>query len=405
MNRPGARSRFTLLKRKDTLILYGGYAYRRCAVQKMYSCDYQLGDIWEFDLLLKKWRGIKYSQEYHDLPRERSDHATVLVGRQEYMVMFGGESDEARGMNHQVHKDTWLFDFNDNLWTRFPINEPGDLGRKGHSLVARRYSILTLFGEGFNGFKNDAWEFDVKQEVWSRLDQEGSQFPESRTKPTVVLHGSRVFVFGGMNSGGFALADMFMAEWSCEIGQALRWTLISPGKVPTPRWGSAITFRLSHLFLFGGNGGGNSYMSDLWTYSINNKDWSKIGTWYWAPTGTPYEREDSEILYLPASDPNDMDYLLLFGGHRYNGRGSRYKNYLNDMWTYRLRTREKEEIPPCSDCDDSPYERCTPLGLVSDANSETPPSRLHHDNSQVLIDPRVRSVDEEYTKNWRGSLV
>ncbi len=78
--------------------------------------------------MMKQWKQIQYQQEYDDIPREvrqhtrtfylqcvltssfssflsisqRSGHAAVLVGKAHHMVMFGGESDETRGMKHQV---------------------------------------------------------------------------------------------------------------------------------------------------------------------------------------------------------------------------------------------------------------------------------------------------------------
>eukprot|EP00300_Choanocystis_sp_HF-7_P031207 c40376_g1_i1.p1 GENE.c40376_g1_i1~~c40376_g1_i1.p1 ORF type:complete len:825 (+),score=136.89 c40376_g1_i1:266-2476(+) len=400
--RPIGRHKFAAVVRgANKLIVYGGYTFRRCPIQRQYPCDFQLGDMWEYDMTTQLWAPIKYQQVYDDLPRERAGHAAVLVAPQEYMVMFGGTSNDIREDSHIIHKDTWLFNFETGLWHRFPIIEPGDLARFGHSMLARDLTVLLLFGDGFDGYKKSAFVFNLETEVWTRVEFVGDQIPEPRTRAAVTRLGDQIYVFGGLGNGG-ALADVFVGKWPCASGVPIEWSQLTiVGEMPPPRWGASLMNRLDSVFMFGGELDEKyrwTYLDDLWEFSTTEKVWKQMKPWYWQETGTPLGREGHVSFY---HNSTQFERLLIFGGHNYarvqnSGETdtTTLQNYRSDMWAYKLRRASSDAKAPCSDCD--PASRACTAAIDSSKTAEL--EQATHAHHQMLLDPGERAVDDSYKR-------
>jgi hypothetical protein len=271
-------------------VLFGG------ATQNMGSISDQLDDTWEWDGA--DW--VKIPTTYQPFPRVNG--AMVYDEARQVMVLFGGQYKNIR-LN-----DTWIYQ--ERAWKNIPSGDsPLPPGRTGHKLFfdpARQKVILSggYGGRDSNGeelFYQDAWEWDG--EAWKQIESQtpnpylisysiakdpvlgrivvmnhdnilswsGDHWTELSTShpPTArmdaslgELPGMGILVFGGSHNNA-NLDDTWLlrgAAWE---------RVISPLR-PSPRATMMAFSDLSRrrVYLYGGNGGFNPYLDDMWVYTL-----------------------------------------------------------------------------------------------------------------------------------------
>jgi len=144
-----------LIKRRENVILtnigdgrvmlYGGWQFQR------------LNDIWIFDDTSQNWVTIQmYSgPDGVNWTHPRRDRHAMCSLNDEYVLVFGGDSEEMQGTN-----DTWLFDLKDTIWKKLelPILPSG---RSDVHIARISKDKALLFGGQGNGFPNDTWLFTL----------------------------------------------------------------------------------------------------------------------------------------------------------------------------------------------------------------------------------------------------
>jgi hypothetical protein len=187
--------------------------------------------------------------------------------------------------------------------------------------------MIVFGGVNNTGSLNDVWSlsFTGGTPTWSQVAPAGTP-PVARDDSAAVWDdvNHRLIVFGG-ESGSSLLNDVWSLSFDVETPT---WTGVSPtGTQPAARVGPAAVWDAAdqQMVVFGGNGGGERYLNDVWTLSFatGSAAWTQL-----SPSGTsPSARSASAavwdaanarmILYSGEADTpalSDVWVLSLAGG-------------------------------------------------------------------------------------------
>ena len=148
-----------------------------------------------------------------------------------------------------------------------------------------------------------------------------SAAPSARTYFTMVLHGGRLYTFGGFGDTKGRYNDL--RAYDLERG---RWELVAnqTGEAPKPIYlHSAVVFE-GQMFIFGGSVGKDS--NDLYSYEFASRVWRRI---------VPSNQQVAS--HMPS--PRYGHAAVVHGGHMLVVGGCRMNNtYLSDAFIYEIRT-------------------------------------------------------------------
>ncbi|CAK9118203.1 unnamed protein product, partial [Durusdinium trenchii] len=166
---------------------------------------------------------------------------------------------------------------------------------------------------------------------WTRLECKGELLP-ARWLHSCILWGDELVIFGGKG-------DSYMGDlWSLDLKTQI-WKQLKPkGHPPTPRYGHSAILWNSGMILFGGYDGGR-WLSDTFHLDLRSLEWSEK-----VPTGEVPKGRDEHSAVLWG------DAMLMFGGT--GGGGGKF---LNDTWTWNLRSGLWQQLVPKGDM---PAGRC-----------------------------------------------
>lgn len=224
-------------------------------------------------------------------------------------------------------------------------------GRVAHASVAH-HGELWLIGGYLSGPKNDVWSspdgvnwteqtanasfaprdnlaavsfrdklwvlggetspLDLQGDVWTSNDgiswsQEPSLTMPKISRHVALVHQDKIWLIGGLDENGSS-----NAIWNSSDG--LHWNLVNPAAPFPPRYYlTAVSFE-NKLWVFGGNGIGNTPYNDIWV-STDGITWEQVGEGGFSPRSL----HSSVVL-------NDACYVI--AGRDSSGR-------LNDIWILR----------------------------------------------------------------------
>ncbi len=195
-------------------------------------------------------------------------------------------------------------------WSVLPTMGAAPAPRSGHALVHDPvHDRLIVFGgldtEGHA--LADVWQLTLTgTPTWSEIATTGTA-PDPRLDFGACFdpYAGRLYVFGGLDADGIVMTNaLHVLDLNGPVGE---WTQPDPsGDVPSGRWGSPLALDLpgDRLLLFGGNDGssdlGDAYEMDLATFT-----WSAVPA-----SGIP---PDPRSDHLCAWNPN-TSRLLVWGG-------------------------------------------------------------------------------------------
>lgn len=337
-----------------------------------------------------------------NFPSARAGAATWADDQGHFWV-FGGQGADYIGNTGELN-DLWQFDPAEGTWT--PLSgirvasqrgEYGTLGEPGpdNTPGSRNSAVswmdgqgnLWLFGgwgyaaEGFGGYLNDLWMFDVElgQWAWMGGSNQNDQFgrygdqgigdeeniPGARAYSVGWPTDEGLFLFGGE---GFADTDApypqyFSDLWYFDMQEQVWKWLDGPSSPDEPgiygdqgapssnnhpgarEKATGWTDAQGNLWLFGGNGfaGGSSsgfgLLNDLWRYNPGDDSWAWMaggdilyqpGEYGFpnrgGPETAPGAREHASAM------KDDEGRMWLFGGWGIDSEGE--TGYLNDFWYF-----------------------------------------------------------------------
>src|SRR4029079_17343708 len=203
------------------------------------------------------------------VPIARIENDMVYDSGNQRMVTFGGYDHNFNRTN-----DVWEYDAVARTWAN--VTAPGPTARQGAAMAydPLRARILMCGGIGDGGIGlSDTWEWDTAAKTWTELSPATSPSPRGGARLVYDVGNDRFVLHGGWNPVTGAL---FSETWAWDPG-AGNWTNLNPGvfsptgQVFGTRTYHGLVYNTSNglVTLFGGAGGPNGYLNDLWELQGN----------------------------------------------------------------------------------------------------------------------------------------
>jgi hypothetical protein len=229
---------------------------------------YYPNDIWEYDLVDKKWArlvttgGSMVGRAYSTLVYDSVNNALLL---------FGGANSAGTNLN-----DLWKLTLSNNTWTQLsPTGGPPAI-RQGHAACydAPSQCMYVLAGQGAS-YLNDVWRYSIQNNTWTQMTVFGSA-PSIRGYFAFGVSPAReIYLFGGYD-GTTTYNQLY--KYSIPGNS---WTTLSPPSSPPTRRGGPLVYNPTNncFYMQGGYISGSSpSMSDFWIYSITNNTWTQLSS-------------------------------------------------------------------------------------------------------------------------------
>ena len=194
------------------------------------------------------------------------------------LVIFGG----AQSHGNLVDNDLYLLKLSSNetngKWVKVPIKGERPNSRYGHQMIFFKPFILLIGGNIGNEPCKEVWCLSIERQpfFWSKINFEGNQ-PQARVYHAVSLwkgseRGDMILMFGGRNSEGHALNDL----WGLRRHGDGKWDWIpAPIKQkidPQPRYQHSMVC-CKDIAIFIGGRNNNSLGLGLDVYDLNTSEW------------------------------------------------------------------------------------------------------------------------------------
>lgn len=196
--------------------------------------DYTLFDIWAFDLdpnspTFEKWQDLTV---FEAPPPDRADHVAVYDSTRNRMIIYGGWDNDS----NEYLDDTWAFYFaappdSAGHWRQIKTSKSHPPKRR-HAVgvydSAREWFII-FGGFGKEGFLNDVWAFDLKEDLWLNI----TPGPQPRMDHQAIYdpRSGRLMLYGGDAS----LEGKFHDVWELQIQPDLPLELLYRAAGAKPR--------------------------------------------------------------------------------------------------------------------------------------------------------------------------
>lgn len=246
---PEPRERHTLTTIKNKAILFGGTGFIEDSKKR-----YIFNEVWLLLISPKKmnWNKpkIEKSEEF-GIPSGRYNH-TCAAYNNNMIYMFGG-FDGSNFLNDLwllVDKSTETEDIFE--WKRVHDNKEDKntpCARFQHSAAVYKDKMYLFGGKGVNhNIYKDLWTFDFKSHKWTNLNLEGSS-PSPRFGHVAQMIHDYMFVFGGCSSS----ETKYPSEVYCLDLVEMCWEVKNIPNGPTGRiLSSSCIFEKENWFIYGG---------------------------------------------------------------------------------------------------------------------------------------------------------
>ena len=237
-------------------VIYGDYLYIIFGLYHLYFNPY----IWRINLIDQKW-----NWETVSIINPYLRWGFSLRGSGNKFYAFGGGLDT-------FFNDLKMFTFDNNTVNiaNVTLNFLYPPPRSDHILVQINNYFYLFGGIGFNGFLSDMWMFDIKNEIWTGINQAGD-IPSARHLFAYASFASTIIIFGGEDSSGLK-DDLYSFNAITNT-----WTYIAPASSSTPsqRKGACAVIEMPYLYIYGGE----TYFAisnELWQYDMGKNTFNLI---------------------------------------------------------------------------------------------------------------------------------
>jgi len=155
--------------------------------------------------------------------------------------------------------------------TRKGLKPPGSISH--HSSVIHNRKMY-LFGGNTRCAEeeHDIYFLNLDTLQWNTLKPNGIKV-SCRDEHTSVLHGDKMYVFGGFDRGerrNTIVAFDFKSESWGEVE--------ATGKMPPPRAGHSACVYNGKMYVFGGKDEDNMKLRDLWSFDLEARVWAQLAS-------------------------------------------------------------------------------------------------------------------------------
>ena len=235
-------------------------------------------DTFSYDCRTNIWTALK-PKNNEECPSPRAAHASTAVEANQ-LVIFGG----AHSHGNLVDNELYLLKLSSNetngKWVKVPVKGERPSSRYGHSMVFFKPFILVTGGNMGNEPSNEVWSLSIDKSpfYWEKIKFE-DQMPIPRVYHSTTIwkspeRGNMVLLFGGRNSTGNALNDL----WGLRRHKSGVWDwIIAPkkqGQTPTARYQHTMLCSKNLAIMIGGrNNSSTTKDVPIDVYNLSNSEW------------------------------------------------------------------------------------------------------------------------------------
>ena len=290
--------------------------------------------------LLMALPGVAAAQMWIELsptggpPSPRSSSPAVYDLSTKRMTIFGGFD------NNGASNEVWVLENTNGqggtpTWTQLnPTGGPPSPRGDSSAVYDPKNNRMTIFAGWSNPavFRNDVWVLEYANGLggtptWTQLNPTGGP-PSPRCCQSAVYdpNTNRMTIFGGSETDGTVLNDVWVLENANGLGGTPTWTRLRPTGGPSiPLMGSSAVYdpnNNNRMTIFGGWLNVDAATDDVWVLEYAN---GQGGTPHWTQLNPPGEqpspRGDSSAVYDPKNNR-----MTIFAGQNVDFRN------LNDVW-------------------------------------------------------------------------
>jgi len=314
---PQARLGHCMVLWKNKILLFGGFAGA--------TGSNFLQDFWVYDIKLNSWQKLNTI----NTPTSRQRHSCAVYRNQMY-IMFGIAN--AADLQSRVLKDIKFAELSGLLtgdtsiaFTDFSTGSDLESRFSSRAIVYENF-LIWIGGQSETNVLNDFWRIDLSAPRATALSQVHTNLnpPRPRALHEAATIGNKMLVFGGTISNNEITNELLMYDIDKQ-------TWLVPdikSEKPLPRTGHQVAAFGDSLFVFGGQYEANTYLNDLWQYSILQNTWVKI--------------EPSKVSDIPSprayhSMGTNGTHLFVFGG--------KYVNVLDEFFMFDISKYHVLNVP------------------------------------------------------------
>ena len=156
----------------------------------------------------------KTCEKFESTPSQPSAR-TIHVGAsyKNQMLIFGGGQNGKTPVDDQK---VYIFNATNKKWISLSIQGSMPSTRHGHVMMNFNDELVFMHGGMRDeNILEDLWSLNLKTMSWSELNQNDGVRPCSRAAHGGICINKNLYIFGGINSGGSALDDL----WKYDIGK------------------------------------------------------------------------------------------------------------------------------------------------------------------------------------------
>jgi len=215
------------------------------------------------------------------------------------VLVFGGQS--KHGWKADLN-DVWMYDIDDNLWTKLCKNEAiSDSGYAAHSPAYDKESNRIIF---FNSV-GETWAFHVESKEWTNMKPKSAPILRCGHCMVYEAESDKVILFGGF--GCSSVNDpVFNDTWAYDYNSNT-WRQLNPQNSPPNRMYASMAYNSekNKIILWGGRLLEPLADNSLWEYDFTINNWTEIQT----TDGPTASYAYPAMVFIPSKNE-----LILFGG-------------------------------------------------------------------------------------------
>ncbi|XP_018572049.1 F-box only protein 42 [Anoplophora glabripennis] len=158
---PSPKACSSLIRHKDSLVLFGGWAYPPS--YPLYQSWHLFNELHVYDIVANRWTCISTV----NTPPPVAGHSVSIVG--EWMIIFGGLQKPNTAVHCEKSNDIWKLNLETWTWFKQEVESgPKPNGRFGQTqVVLDKENLLILGGSGGPIFHYcDAWILNMSGDLW-----------------------------------------------------------------------------------------------------------------------------------------------------------------------------------------------------------------------------------------------
>lgn len=259
---PNNRSGHTCVTYKNFMILFGGEEEEDEEMDLRFSHN----ELWSFNYITHKWKEIEVLNFDTGIPKERYFHTSTMID--DKMYIYGGYN------SINAFDDLFEFSMKNSQWKELMQSGERPPPMFSHSCVSS-YPLIFVYGGQYNNDNYTTnscqlYEYNIILNKWKKVSMEGG--PHSRSNTCMIRSRNSFYLFGGYDESSKNYSnekDRFFNDfYSFNILEG-NWKEINIDERPFARSKHSMNLCNGSLYLFGGLNSSGSNLNDLFYLNLH----------------------------------------------------------------------------------------------------------------------------------------